>query len=211
MLAMQPDVDWARGCPAVVDGSADVEALVRWAVRDQAAVEAVGGRIGPDGYLSFGRMVERVAAYGAMVQWGSGGGWDRDPHPLAVEVMGYVGSDDVGVMVASHAMMATRPDWMPDAVPKWEPRAWNGKGQPKVEYTDDGKRPWYVLIRINPHPDLISGRRAAWLEWWDRLDSVADGVSKATGVQVRNPAIPRYPWATVVEGLTSGEKLDIPS
>lgn len=192
--------DWARGCSAVVDGAADVEALVRWAVRDQAAVAAIGGRLGPDGYLSFGRMVDTVARYGAAIQWGAAGACDRDPHPLAVEVMRWVGGDDAGVLVATHALCETRPDWMPGAVPKWEPKERDGRGRARSVRCAVRHRALYTPVRMNPDPHAIEVRRRQWGDWWERLDSLADGVTQATGVQVRKPRFPRYPWVSETKG-----------
>ena len=208
----RPAADWARGCPVVVDGAADVEALVRWAVRDQAAVAAVGGRTGPDGYLSFGRMVDTVARYGAAIQWGAAGACDRDPHPLAVEVMRWVGGDDAGVLVATHALCETRPDWMPGAVPKWQPVRWKKEGrlaQSEIDWI--GRRPLYTKVTMTPDPKVVWRARSDWLDWWDRLDSVAEFVTGATGLQVRRLALARSPWEGDALDLTLRRKLDIPS
>ena len=192
----QAPAEWARGCPAVVDGSADVEALVRWAVRDQAAVEvsAHEGRHGPRGVVTSAGVLDRYGRLGCMVDGAGSAAWgNRDLHPLARVVVDELWGD-VGALIVHHARLDDRPDWMPGAVPKWDPVERDGRGRAVSVYCTRSKRKLYTLVRASPDPRMIEGRRALWLTWWDGLAELAKYVTGETAIVVTDPRVPREPW-----------------
>ncbi|MFQ6552941.1 hypothetical protein AAD018_011445 [Aestuariibius insulae] len=127
-----------------------------------------------------------------------------------------VGGKRMAIRIAELARAGRRPDWMPDAQPRLEPLALNGRGTAKTEVCEilrvkrrvrtgaRGDR-WFnrkVEVRWCPcrwMPDLaqISAARSAYVRWWIALDRVRANLSaggKLRSLTITSTMPAASPW-----------------
>ncbi|MFQ6553409.1 hypothetical protein AAD018_013815 [Aestuariibius insulae] len=127
-----------------------------------------------------------------------------------------VGGKRMAIRIAELARAGRRPDWMPDAQPRLEPLALNGRGSAKTEICEilrvkrrvrtgaRGDR-WFnrkVEVRWCPCrwvPDQaqISTARSAYVRWWIaldrfRVDLIGKGMLRSVVIAPDMP--PSSPW-----------------
>ncbi|MEL6963420.1 MAG: hypothetical protein AAFO01_11720 [Pseudomonadota bacterium] len=126
-------------------------------------------------------------------------------HPDAVAVTDAMARLEPGVakLIASHGKAASRPDWMPDARFRFEPRSWDwdeASGEPyglseicplpenetkwqawvycpTSRRTIRAPKPRWTPVVTKDSPSIIRTARRSYLDWWDGLHEL--GVSLA--------------------------------
>lgn len=189
------------------DGGWDVERLLIWTYRDQAA-HAVTARVagGPSGYGSVFQAMRWRAALGVSVDC-SRVALRADSLPQEAESVHeqvrLLGLDQAGLVIM-HARAASRPDWMPGARPRAMPvRRANGK---LVIERDQRRQPSWCPIRWDPDPSQVAFARRLWTSWWDGLSSLCERLPPVLGASVRMPGIEREPWVSQI-GVDCAKKV----
>lgn len=195
----------------------DLEALLVWAFRDQCAdrADAAWERMGYGPSADGCAAVERYHTLGAFVDCSRPSPVPMAVHPDAVLVEALVGND---TLLAMHARMGQRPDWLPGVAPRVAPRWKPGNDGLRRGRVEDGRivegkveKIWdkrrnaigCEVELINP-PAWIAGYRRQYLDWHRRMTAL---LPKARTLALRDHevagfAAPERPWeAQVIEGV----------
>ena len=202
----------------------DIEELLGWTYRAQLADIVIERGYGlhaiereADGIPVFRASADGVVACmrsGALGSTATGGaaGIKADLHADAERVHNTVmmlGGDDA-LLIIRHAKAATRPDWLPDARHRLEPR-WKGnrkfdaatglpvKGSYEVITLWDSnwnKQSSYCPISEHDGPDHVGAKREAYRRWRRALVTLAEHFAEAPLDDhiVSGPASPAKPW-----------------
>ena len=212
--------------PAKIRRALPVQALLEWAFRRECAQLELPDRRDP-GDRGYGFGMEYVLLERAKL------GVDVDSSPksaahdthedadtVAAIVAGMpaeLGGVGMAVRVAELARAGLTPDWMPGAVPRWQPDDWrygpNGEAEGRAQIirhepvrVHDGKR-WrrrehavrMTPIHCSPSWDEIEAARRDYAQWWVALHDIAErlrlcGMLRQHEVAPGMP--PAQPWAT---------------
>ena len=153
----------------------------------------------------------RIGALGCRVDGGGAGAgagaWDWDLHPDAEAVADQVGLlyPDAQALVVTHALSATRPDWMDGARHRLEPVGWTGKGRAETALVGGAKSPRYCPVIERDPPELVAAARAAYGLWWSALCVIAANLAlqRLKRYRVTGPKAPKEPWRAGVAGRRS--------
>lgn len=210
----------------------DLEALLVWAFRDQCAdrADAAWERMGYGPSADGCAAVERYHLLGAFVDCSKPSPVPMAVHPDAVlveelvtrEAVAHTGDGDRWLL-AMHARMGRRPEWLPGIEPAVRPK-WKAdrdgvrRGrieggrivEGKVEKIWDKRRHAIgcEVELINP-PGWIEGYRRQYLEWHRRMAAL---LARARRLELRDHevtgfAAPERPWeAHVIEGIDFAKK-----
>lgn len=150
-----------------------VEALVAWTYHRQRA-HVAGPRVSDRAMLRGGgstatAAVGRHGRLGCAVQGSSFAALavaDSGVHADAEAVHAAVSSwRDLGAsLLVLHGKALSRPDWLPEARPRWEPVK-NAKGAPKCMYHPTTGKPIACLIEAVDPCDYVLASRFEWATW----------------------------------------------
>jgi hypothetical protein len=185
----------------------DVEQLLVWAIRDQRAYVGdplpPGVELLPRGHSADGvYAVQRAAALGVRIdEFGAGRLDASQVHPDAETIGAMLARLDppLQLLMLRHARNASRPDWLPGAVPlEVRPVMVMRKGRmvPKVKY-DRNRHPIGYEMETIDRRDEIRRARATYTRWHETLEVLAMALAlpgllverRATG-----PEAPARPW-----------------
>ena len=183
------------------DSGSGIEAVVCWAIQDQAAHRVARGvmaGIMPAGYRSAMTQVMQIGALGCRVDcMGSAAQAVGELDPLAEAVIDELGrmGFDYQQLVMAFAMTGVRPDWMQGAVPRYQPVRVGGRVRVD-QWPDYGKpeRCWSV-VRIVPTIEQIDFSRDKFVVWYDAMNELAQRLVNV-GFCVSKMACNQRPWLT---------------
>ena len=179
----------------------DIEKLVRWALVDQRAADAMKALEAIDkiGMASCVGRLEEVAELGTTVQQGYADKLlVRETADDAFEVYSAVNQlpERARNLVIAHAMHDTRPDWFPEGAGKRVPRIGAGRGgkaQAKIKMSDGTTMP--IFDWDGPSPTLVNQARAEYLVWWEGLAALVVQLQKNLSRYIAQPPrAARTPW-----------------
>lgn len=150
-----------------------VEALVAWTYHRQRA-HVAGPRVSERSMLRGGgstatAAVGRHGRLGCAVQGSSFAALavaDSGVHPDAEAVHAAISSwgDMAASLLVLHGKAQSRPDWLPEARPRWEPVK-NAKGAPKHMYHPVTGKPIACMVEAIDPCDYVLASRFEWATW----------------------------------------------
>lgn len=200
-----------------------VRLLLEWSFGTEKATleaDAIGASSGA-GRVGVGMeyiLQQRFMLGGVAIDTSPGRSTPADDAEIVASVVGSVLPWRDALIVAEHARAGTTPDWMPGAVPRLQPAAWQGNQHGWFGKPEDarhlGSKGWPPMRRRNrkqviveepvrytpcvwaPTASQISAARRRYLDWWGYLLTVQSAL-RQVGLgrwSVTKAMPPMTPW-----------------